>query len=166
MNSSKLKITGTEVFLDELSHKVCLGVHSQPLDLQITIKKLQVAHSFYSLKMKLIPESCLAETHWLGSRSWGPLWSCSWGCRGWSLGWPASWRPAAPRNWRLLFLQAHFAEQRLPETQRRRDEWGRGPETRGTIIIIERESLITGMNNAEGFFSSLKSLPGSTVNKV
>ena len=34
VNASKLKITGTEVFFDELPDIICLGVYSKSLDLQ------------------------------------------------------------------------------------------------------------------------------------
>jgi len=33
VNASKLKITGTEVFFDELPDIICLGVYSKSLDL-------------------------------------------------------------------------------------------------------------------------------------
>ena len=35
VNSSKLKITRTEVFFDELPDIICLGVYSKSLDLKI-----------------------------------------------------------------------------------------------------------------------------------
>jgi len=56
----------TEIFFDELSHIICLGVDSQSLNLKKNVfSKMNIFKIFF----ESLPESCPEGIHWQGSRS-------------------------------------------------------------------------------------------------